>query len=517
LPGARKIHAQQTRMHAMALAAKTGEIHVNKHIEQAARQWIASGPKRMLIGDQWCAALSGKTIDTINPATEQPLAQLAAGDAADVDAAVAAARRALDSASWAAMSPHQRTRILLRIADLLDAHAEELAVIETIDMGMPIWFSTAIARMIGDAFRYYAGWTTKILGSTLPTDPSTLIYTVKEPVGVCAAITAWNAPLLLATLKIAPALACGNTLVLKPSELASLSTLRMAELIQESDLPAGVLNIVTGYGQSVGESMSHHPGIDKISFTGSSAVGKRIMAVSAQTMKRVTLELGGKSPNIIFPDADLDKALEAAVNGFTRNAGQICSSGTRLFVHDSIHDEVAARIAGIAAGRTVGDPFGTDTFLGPVVSATQAERVMSYIEAGQAAGATLLTGGNRLDRQGYFVEPTVFSGVTNAMKIAREEIFGPVVSIIPFSDENDAVLKGNDTTYGLAAGIWTRDLSRAHKVAHALKAGRIWVNTYGESDPVMPFGGFKQSGVGREFGAESIASYTETKAIQIRF
>jgi phenylacetaldehyde dehydrogenase len=501
----------------MSFTAPSAATNLDLDGLDTARKWVSSGPKLLLIDGKWVPAAAGEQLETINPATEEVHALIASGQAADVDAAVAAARRTLHSPSWAGISPHLRTRMLIRIADAIDAHANELAIIETLDNGMPLWFSTAVAAMAGDVFRYYAGWCTKIFGSTVPTDSTNFIYTLKDPVGVCGLITPWNVPLLLASLKIAPALACGNTIVMKPSELASLSTLRLAELIQDTDLPAGALNIVTGYGPSVGEAISLHGDVDKVSFTGSTAVGKRILQASAGNMKRVTLELGGKSPNIIFPDADIEKAIDAAVNGFTRNAGQICSSGTRLFVHESIHDEVAEKVAAIAAGRKVGSPFDPDTYLGPVVSSVQRDRVMSYVDAGNAEGATLMTGGHRLDGSGYFIQPTVFSGVTNAMKIAREEIFGPVVAVIPFKDEEDAIFQGNESTYGLAAGIWTRDISRAHKVARALRAGRIWINTYGETDPVMPFGGFKQSGLGREFGAESIEAYTETKSIQLRF
>ncbi|MFT3975777.1 MAG: aldehyde dehydrogenase family protein [Sphingomonas bacterium] len=483
---------------------------------ELARDWIAR-PKSLLIGGKWVPAVSGKQLDSINPATEEVLTQLAEGDAADVDAAVEAAEAAFNAKSWKGISPHQRTKMLLRIAEVIDRNAAELAAIETLDNGMPLWFSTAVVAMAADVFRYYAGWPTKITGATVPTDDSTFIYTLKDPVGVCGLINPWNVPLLLAPTKIGPALAAGNTVVLKPSELAALSTIRLAELIQETDLPPGVLNLVTGYGQTVGEAISTHSRIDKVSFTGSTAVGKRILQASAGNLKRVTLELGGKSPNIIFPDADIDRAIDAAVNGFTRNSGQICSSGTRLFVHESIHDEVAEKVARITAARKVGDPLDPSSFLGPVVSDTQLSRVMSYIDSGSGDGATLMTGGARIAGKGYFVQPTVFSSVTNAMKIAREEIFGPVVAIIPFKDEEDAIFQGNDSTYGLAAGIWTKDVSRAHTVARALKAGRIWINTYGETDPVMPFGGFKQSGIGREFGAESLAAYTENKSIQIRF
>ncbi len=500
----------------MALVAPELAVSPSESAEHRARSWI-SGSKLLLIDGKWAPSASGEYLETINPATEAALTDIAAGCETDVDRAVAAAQRAFASKLWRGISPHDRTRILIRIAELVDRHAEELAVIETLDNGMPRWFSSAVGKMLGDIFRYYAGWTTKIFGSTVPTDSTTFIYTLKDPIGVCGLITAWNAPLLLAALKIAPALACGNTIVLKPSELASLSTLRLGELLQEAGLPDGVLNIVTGYGPSVGEAISNHPEVDKISFTGSTRIGKRILQASVGNLKRVTLELGGKSPNIIFPDADLDRAVVAAVNGFTRNSGQVCSSGTRLFVHRDVHDEVAHRIAAIATTRKVGDPFADDTYMGPVVSANQLERILSYVDAGSAEGATLMTGGARLEGTGYFVSPTVFSGVTNDMKIAREEIFGPVVAIIPFEDEDDAVFKGNESEYGLAAGIWTRDISRAHKVARALRAGRIWINTYGETDPVMPFGGFKQSGIGREFGAESLDAYTETKSIQIRF
>lgn len=484
---------------------------------ESAYKWLKSGPKGLLIDGKWVPAVSGKTIESLNPATEEVLVHIAEGDKADVDAAVVAARRAFEAPTWKGISPHARTRALLRIADAIEKHADELAALETLDNGMPAWFSKAAVSMAIDVFRYYAGWPSKILGTTNPTDESTFIYTLREPVGVCGQINPWNVPMLLIALKIAPPLACGNTVVLKPSELASLTTLRVAELIQETDLPPGVLNVITGFGSTVGASISSHPDIDKVSFTGSTAVGKQILQASTGNLKRTTLELGGKSPNIIFPDADIEKAINAAVFGFTRNSGQICSSGTRIFVHESIHDEVTEKITQLAAAQKVGSPFDPDTKLGPVISATQLDRVMSYVDAGNFGGATLTTGGQRLGGSGYFLSPTVFSGVTNEMKIAREEIFGPVAAIIPFKDEEDAVFKGNDSTYGLAAGIWTRDISRAHKVAKALRAGRIWINTYGETDAVMPFGGFKESGLGREFGVDSIMTYTETKSVQVRF
>ncbi|MDR5655353.1 aldehyde dehydrogenase family protein [Ruixingdingia sedimenti] len=502
----------------MTVIPRESDVHPEHPGMKAARAWLAGAPKRLLIDGEWVAARSGRTIAVLNPATEEELALIAEGDKADVDAAVAAARRALEAPNWKGISPHARTRVLLAIADAIERHKDELSALESLDNGMPSWFSAAALGACVDAFRYYAGWPSKIHGTTNPTDAAQFIYTLREPVGVCGQINPWNVPLLLVALKIAPPLACGNTVVLKPSELASLTSLRIAELAQETGLlPPGVLNIVTGYGPTVGAAMTEHPDIDKVSFTGSTAVGRSILLASAGNFKRVTLELGGKTPNIIFPDADMEKAVLAAVNGFTRNSGQICSAGSRLFVHESIHDEVAQEVSRIAATLKVGSPFEADTKLGPVISARQRERVMGYVDAGNADGANLMTGGCQLGNQGYYIAPTVFSGVKNRMKIAREEIFGPVLSIIPFKDEEDAVFQGNDTPYGLAAGIWTRDIGRAHKMARAIRAGRVWINTFGETDPVMPFGGFKQSGIGREFGIDSVMAYTETKSVHVRF
>lgn len=483
---------------------------------QRALDWIASGPKQLLIGGKWVNALSGKTFETINPATEQVLVSIAEADSADIDAAVLAARRAFRAPNWNGISPHARGRLLLKIADLVESHAEELAVLETLDMGAPLSATGGRAGQVADIFRYYAGWPTKIFGTTNPMDAGRFQYMLREPMGVCGLINAWNVPLVMAATKIAPALACGNTAILKPAEQAPLTTLRLAELIEQAGLPPGVLNIVPGFGATAGAAMAAHRGIDKISFTGSTAVGRQILQASAGNLKKVSLELGGKSPNIVFPDADIDRALSVAVETMCRNSGQICSAGTRLFVHESLHDQASEQVSRIAATYKVGSPFDADTQLGPLISQRQMERVLSYVDAGTSEGARLSLGGARVGDSGYFVEPTVFSGVANTMTIAQEEIFGPVLSIIAFKDEDDAVFQGNDTEYGLAAAVWTRDASRAHRVARALNAGRVWINTYAEGDPVMSFGGYKQSGYGRELGAESIDAFTQTKSILMR-
>jgi len=481
-----------------------------------ALQWLKSGPKRLLIDGRWVDARSGRTFETINPATEEVLATVAEADSADVDAAVVAARRAFEAPSWSGISPHARTRALLKIADIIEANAEELAVLESLDNGMTLTNSRGRAAAAAEVFRYYAGWPSKIFGRTDPWDASGLLYTLREPMGVCGQINAWNMPLVTTANKIGTALACGNTVVFKPAEQAPLTTIRLGELIQETGLPPGVVNILPGFGATAGAAIASHPGIDKVAVTGSTAVGKQIVRASADNLKKVTLELGGKSPNIIFPDADLELAVQAAANSFCGYAGQVCSAGTRLFVHESLHDEIAEKVSNIAAGFKVGSPLDPDTHFGPVISGKQMDRVLSYIGSGTEGGATLALGGSRVGSVGYFIAPTVFSRVANDMKIAREEIFGPVLAIVPFKDENDAVFQGNDTTYGLAAGVWTRDVSRAHKVARALKAGRIWINTYGQSGPIMTFGGYKQSGYGREQGAEAIEAYTQTKSVLLR-
>ncbi len=482
-----------------------------------ALEWLRGGPKQMLINGKHVAALSGKTFKAINPATEEVVAEVVEGDSADVDLAVASARAAFESAAWINMTPHARGKLLSDVADLVDKHADQLAVLETLDLGAPITVSRNFVKYCAQTFRYYAGWPTKIMGSTSPSEPGRLIYGLREPLGVCALINPWNAPLNQAATKIAPALACGNTAVIKPAELTNFTTLRLAELMLEAGVPPGVLNVVTGHGATVGNALTNHPDVNKISFTGSTEVGRQILSASASNFKKVTLELGGKSPNIIFPDADLSKAIAAAASTFTRNSGQICSAGTRLFVHESVYDEVSEKVTNIAAGYKVGSPFEAGVELGPLISAKQQERVLSYIEAGHAQGAKASLDGSRQKRDaGYYVNPTVFSNVDNSMKIAQEEIFGPVLSIISFKDDDDAVFQSNNSGYGLAAAVWTRDISCAHKVARRLQAGRVWVNTYGEIDQVMSVGGYKQSGVGREMGPESIDAYTQTKSVIVR-
>lgn len=498
----------------MALSSATENTLTVAH--RKVLDWLKSGPKQLLIGGKWMDAVSGKTFATTDPSTEALLAEVAEADSADIDKAVIAARNAFNAPSWSGISPHARARYLMKIADAIEQHTEELAILESLDMGAPVSATLGRVTAAAELFRYYAGWPTKIVGTTNPSDASRFIYMLREPMGVCALINAWNVPIVMAASKLGPALACGNTAVLKPAEQAPLSTIRLAELIHELDLPPGVVNVVPGFGYTAGAAMAAHDDVDKIAFTGSTGVGKQILQASTGNMKKVTLELGGKSPNIIFPDADLDKAVEAAVNGFCRNSGQICSAGTRLFVHESMHDEIAQRVAQIASEYRIGSPLEHTTQLGPVVSQKQMERVLSYVERGKTEGARLLLGGSRIGDVGYFVEPTVFSNVANTMTIAQEEIFGPVLSIIPFKDEDDAVLKGNSTLYGLAAAVWTRDISRAHRVARALKSGRVWINTYAETDPVMSIGGYKQSGYGREMGAESIEAYTQTKSVLMR-
>jgi acyl-CoA reductase-like NAD-dependent aldehyde dehydrogenase len=474
-------------------------------------------PKKLLIGGKWVAAKSGKTFETINPANEEVLALIAEGDKADVDEAVKAARKAFEEGAWPNMGPHQRARLMFKIADLIDQHAEELAELETLDNGKPLTFSKAFdIPAAAETFRYYAGWVTKVYGETNPSDPAFFNYTLREPVGVCGQIIPWNFPLLMAAWKLGPALACGNTVILKPAEQTPLTALRLGELITEAGLPEGVLNIVTGFGPGAGSSIAEHPAIDKVAFTGSTEVGKIILKASAGNLKKVSLELGGKAPNIIFPDADLDQAVPTSMMGVYFNSGQVCCAGTRIFVQRDRYDEVVDKLAKFSKGVAVGDPFDQKSMLGPVVSQEQFDRVKGYLSVGAEEGAKVATGGRPMEGKGYFVEPTLFSDVKNDMRIAREEIFGPVGAAISFKDENDAIFQGNNTEYGLSAAVWTRDISRAHKFARSLKAGTVWVNCYNQLDPISPFGGYKQSGFGRELGKYAIDLYTQIKSVWMK-
>jgi aldehyde dehydrogenase (NAD+) len=484
----------------------------------AALEFLKSSPKKLLIGGKWVPAKSGKTFETINPANEEVLALIAEGDKADVDEAAKAARQAFEDGRWPRMAPRDRTRLLLKIADLIEKHGEELAELETLDNGKTIFESKNIdIPLAAETFRYYAGWATKIYGETNPSDPSLFNYTLREPVGVCGQIIPWNFPLLMASWKIAPALACGNTVVLKPAEQTPLTALRLGELMLQAEIPEGVVNIITGFGPTAGGAIASHPDIDKVAFTGSTEVGKEILKASAGNLKRVSLELGGKSPNIIFPDADMQQAVFNSMLGIFLTQGQVCCAGSRIFIHNSIYDQVTEGLSQLAQTLTLGDPFDPNTRIGPLVSKEQYERVKSYLEIGKKEGAKPKIGGEAAGMaKGYYVKPTVFTGVKNDMRIAREEIFGPVAAAIPFKDESDAVLQGNDTNYGLAAAVWTKDISRAHTIARKLKAGTVWINTYGMLDPISPFGGYKQSGFGRELGKHSIELYTQIKSVYVK-
>jgi acyl-CoA reductase-like NAD-dependent aldehyde dehydrogenase len=476
------------------------------------------GPaKQLLINGKWQPAKSGKTFETVNPATEQVLTRVAEAGQADVDEAVKAARKAFEEGPWPRMRPAERAKYLMKLADLIEAHSAELARLDTLDGGRVIALTQGDAAGAAAGLREAAGWITKIYGETNPSAPEMFNYTLREPLGVCGIIIPWNGPFVLAASKPSMALACGNTVILKPAEQTPLSALRLGDLVLEAGFPEGVFNILTGFGPGAGSAIANHPDIDGISFTGSVSTGREILKAAAVNLKKVTLELGGKSPNVIFPDADLEAALPGAVTGIFRNQGQVCFAGSRIFVQRDMYEEFAERFSKLADAIPIGDPLNADTRIGPLVSGTQYDRVTSYIQLGTTEGASIKTGGTeRPLERGYFVKPTVFVGVSNKMRIAQEEIFGPVAALIPFQDENDAVLQGNETTYGLGAGVWTRDVSRAHKVARSLKAGMVWVNCYGEGNLGSPFGGYKQSGIGREGGKYSADFYTQIKSVFVK-
>ncbi len=471
--------------------------------------------QQMLIDGRWVSSTSGKTFETTDPSTGKVICHIAEGDKADIDLAVAAARRAFDSGPWRRMSASERGRIMYKLADLIESHKEELAALESLDNGKPYLDAlNADLPLTIKAFRYYAGWVDKIQGKTIPIDGDYFCYTRHEPVGVVGQIIPWNFPLLMLAWKWGPALATGCTMVLKPAEQTPLSALRVAQLALEAGIPNGVINVVPGFGPTAGAALTSHMDVDKVAFTGEHTTGRLIMEAAARSnLKRVSLELGGKSPNIIFADADLDAAVEGAHFGLFFNQGQCCCAGSRLFVEEKVHDEVVARLVDRSRKARMGDPFDPATTQGPQVSREQQERILRYIAVGQKEGANMLVGGKAPTGDGYFVEPTVFDNVTDTMTIAREEIFGPVMNILTFKDIEEVTRRGNDTQFGLAAAVWTRDIRKAHHIAHNLRAGTVWVNCYDVFDAAAPFGGFKMSGIGRELGEYALQLYTEVKTV----
>jgi betaine-aldehyde dehydrogenase len=475
---------------------------------------------QLFIDGQWVDAESGKTFETPNPATGQTLAEVAEADKADIDKAVAAARRAYEG-KWSKMSARDRGRLMYKLAQLIEEHSPELAALETADNGKPIRESMYVdLPQVVENFEYFAGYATKIEGETIPVPGQMFNYTLREPLGVCGQIIPWNFPLLMAAWKLAPALAAGNTIVLKPAEQTPVNAMELGRLIQEAGFPEGVVNIVPGFGETAGAALASHPGIDKIAFTGSTEVGKIIAHAAADNLTKVSLELGGKAPNIVFADADIEQAVNGAMMGIFFNQGQVCCAGSRLFLAEDIKDEFLERFSEKAKKVIVGDPMDKGTHMGPQVSMEQLDRIKGYVDIAREEGATVLTGGEcpKLEgdfQKGFFFQPTIFSEVRNQMRVAQEEIFGPVTSVITFKNEDDLIREANETIYGLSAGIWTRDIVRAHRFAKEIHAGTVWINTYNMFNAASPFGGFKQSGYGREMGKHALELYTQVKSVWV--